>query len=147
MVDGGTVVVIARETLAVAQVVDSVEHVGFPHAIVADKAIDLGRELQLRLDDVLIIHYGKLFKSHVSWVYTAKLVNSFRFSVIRSQFFWIIVLEKEEQRHTRNRDNGTEHAFGSDGLLKEPPCRQNDDDWGECHEGAGDARTGILHCQ
>ena len=67
MVDGGAVVVIARETLAVAQVVDSVEHVGLTHAIVANEAIDLGRELQLRLDDIFIIQYGKLFKSHLSF--------------------------------------------------------------------------------
>jgi hypothetical protein len=58
------VLVVACETLAVAQVIDSVQQVGFALTVQSDKTIDLVRETQVCLADILIIEYGKPFQYH-----------------------------------------------------------------------------------
>jgi hypothetical protein len=43
------------------QVINSVKQVGFAHAIVSQKAINLGRQAQIGLLNVFVIQYGESF--------------------------------------------------------------------------------------
>lgn len=79
MVDCRVVLIAASEALAVAQVIDGIEHIGLAHAIVANEAVHLGRKLQLRLGNVLIVQYCKLLQCHS----TAKVVKSFHLFIIQ----------------------------------------------------------------
>ena len=42
------------------KVIDGIEQVGFPHAVVSEEAIHLGRENRFCLRDILVIEYGQL---------------------------------------------------------------------------------------
>lgn len=64
MANDSAVVARGGETAAHAQVVDGVEHIGLALSVVADKAIQLGREVQSGLTDVLVIDYGGSIQCH-----------------------------------------------------------------------------------
>ena len=68
-------VVHSGKTAAVAQIVDGVEHVGFPLPVVANETVDAAREVEPRLGDVLKIEYGNMFEHHSG----ANLQNNFGF--------------------------------------------------------------------
>ena len=54
---------IAR-TLAEGQVVDGIQQIGLAHAVLAEEAVQLGRERQLHLLQVLIIKDGYMLQYH-----------------------------------------------------------------------------------
>ena len=58
------VVACRGKTAAHAQVIDGIEHVGLALPVVADQAVQLGRELQPRLGDVLVVDYGGRIQCH-----------------------------------------------------------------------------------
>ena len=63
---GGT-----REAAAEAQVVDGVHHVALAHAVVAEEAVELGREGQVCRADVLEVGEGDFVKSHFAMALSA----------------------------------------------------------------------------
>ena len=78
--DDCTVVARRGKTAAHAHVVDGVEHVGLALPVVANQAIQLGRELQPRLGDVLVVDYGGRVEYH-----SAKVLSFLRFLSIQNQ--------------------------------------------------------------
>ena len=64
MTDDGAIVACRGIGPAHAQVVDRIEHVGLALAVVADEAIQLGRELQPSLGDVLVVEYRNRIERH-----------------------------------------------------------------------------------
>ena len=47
-----------------AQIIYGVEHVGLAHAIIADKAIDVGRKIELTFNKILEIYYRDVLQIH-----------------------------------------------------------------------------------
>ena len=62
--DDRGVVACRGKAAAHAQVIDRVEHVGLALPVVADQAVQLGRELQSRLGNVLVVDYGGSVQCH-----------------------------------------------------------------------------------
>ncbi len=58
-------VVYPREAFAETQEVDRIEQVALPHAVVAEKAVDLSRQLKSSLGDILKIAQCQLIQAHI----------------------------------------------------------------------------------
>jgi hypothetical protein len=54
----------ATVAAAKAEEVDGIQHIRLALAVAANEAIQLGRKVQLRLGNVLIIKYSKVCQSH-----------------------------------------------------------------------------------
>ena len=62
--DDRAIVTCRNKTAAHTQVIDGIEHIGLALPIVAYQAIELGREIQLRFGDVLVVDYGGCVQCH-----------------------------------------------------------------------------------
>ena len=53
-----------RSALAEREVVDGIEQIGLAHAVLPNKAVHIGRKLEVGLLDVLIVEYGEALQYH-----------------------------------------------------------------------------------
>jgi hypothetical protein len=65
----------AAITAAETEEMDGIEHIRLSLTVAADETIQLWREVQLSLGDVLIIEYGKVCQSHFICKGTKKPLN------------------------------------------------------------------------
>jgi len=92
----------AAVAAAETQEMDGIQHIRLALAVVADEAIQVRREMQLSLRNVLIIKYGKVRQSHFDHKFSAFLANDkgkTSFSYFISERSMKIV--KSEKRKTK----------------------------------------------